>query len=66
MFFEHITKTGIGMLRIEPSWVETIFHSMEILALTLLILHFVKAYVVRLGHCSICKREIQFMGEIQK
>ena len=58
-FIEHTTRAICFYYGYEPSWLATIFHGMAIWAIPLLILHFVKAYVVKLRYCEYCQRNTQ-------
>lgn len=58
-FIEHLSRTICFYNGYEPAWLATIFHAMQLWALPLIMLHFVKAYVVKLGYCELCKRYVK-------
>lgn len=43
----------------EGAWLATVLQAMHIWAIPLLLLHFINAYVIKLGTCSTCKRDVR-------
>lgn len=51
-------RTLSNLQGIEPVQLNVIFNALELWSLPILILHFVKAYVIRLSDCIICDRKV--------
>jgi hypothetical protein len=49
VLLEHGARTVAFFFNFEPAWLATIFHAMSIWSLPILIMHFVYAYVLRIG-----------------
>lgn len=58
-FIEHAVRTIMFYYSFEPTWMATLFHATQLWLLPLLTLHFVQAYVIRLGYCQQCKRKTE-------
>lgn len=43
----------------EGAWLATVLQAMHIWAIPLLLLHFINAYVIKLGSCAVCKRDVR-------
>lgn len=61
---EHFARTVCFYNNYEPSWLATIFHALQIWVLPILTLHFVKAYVVKLNYCELCRRHVHVISNI--
>lgn len=58
VLIEHIIRTIVFGFFDEQSWQATIFHAMHTWSIPLLLLHFINSYVLKMGNCVECKREL--------
>lgn len=58
IFLEHLIRTIVFGFYDEQAWQATIFHAMHIWSIPLLLLHFINAYVQKMGQCIECRRDV--------
>lgn len=53
-FVEHFSRTISFYNNFEPGWLATIFHAFQLWTIPILILHFIKMYIIKLSKCETC------------